>query len=488
MMSTSERPNSNLSGNPIDIFIRQATETPDQLALISLRSRLTYKQLHRICSQTARKLSKLGIKSGDVVGVQGQPEITVVLWLALMQLGAASLHVNTNTLRAFEEHGDFVIVDNGFTKLRHKNLITIEPDFFETIDAVRPLDEVAKLGKDDLVRVVFSSGTTGVPKGVPFTVETFLARVESARLNWIPVQPFMSLLGPETVSGFQTVFAQLFSGNTCFLSHDEPGNWTLILTNQVKAIKTSPAKLADLIRSRQLNIASSQPASPLELIQVAGSLLSKSLASSTETTFGLTPTYLYGSTEVGTVARGKFDSKTPNMVGQVISEVNLEIVDDQGRQVSSGVSGFLRIRREKMPTGYWQESQTGFSGFRGDWFYPGDHGHINADNKLVIEGRVDDVTNSGGTKVNLAQLDQVLGDIKEVSDVATFEFTGDFDEKLLGMAYCSDMPIETHEIERLAGLMTPGTKFNAFLRLDSLPRNNLGKVQRKQITELIEDN
>jgi acyl-coenzyme A synthetase/AMP-(fatty) acid ligase len=468
--------------NPIELFFDQAEKNPESLALVSPRTTLTYNQLQRLSRQLAQKLTKSGISLGDTVGVQCQPEITVLVCLALMQLGAPSVHINAVTSAAFGGFLDFVVVDDPMAKIKSKNLIIIGTDFLESLDGIRPLDTVAPLSKDSLIRVVFSSGTTGIPKGVPFTVETFLARVVSARLNWIPKQPFMSLLGPDTASGFHAIFAQLFSGNTYFVSHDTDKVWELIKFNEVKSIKTSPAKLADLIRSHKSKSNGSKLG--LEVIQVAGSLLPKSLAVHCVEAFGVTPTYLYGSTEVGAVSRGHFHTDRPNCVGQVVSDVVCEIVDQNDLAVAISQIGFVRVKRKDMPLDYWNESQEGLSGLRLDWFYPGDRGSINSNNELSIEGRSDDLVNAGGVKANLAQLDQSLSDIKEFTDVATFEFNGALGESSLGVAYTSFEAISPSDLERLVAIATPTQRYGAYLRLDSIPRNVLGKVQRQDLSNL----
>lgn len=468
--------------NPIELFFNQAEKSPESLALVSPRTTLTYNQLQRLSRQLAQKLSKFKINPGDTVGVQCQPEITVLVCLALMQMGATSVHINPVTSVAFGEFLDFVIVDDEMSKIKSKNLIVISADFLESLDGTRPLDSVAKVLSDSLIRVVFSSGTTGVPKGVPFTVETFLARVGSARLNWIPEQPFMSLLGPDTASGFHAIFAQLFSGNVYFVSHDADKVWELIKTKEIKSIKTSPAKLADLIRSHQSKSNGSRLG--LEVIQVAGSLMPKSLAAHCEEAFGVTPTYLYGSTEVGAVSRGYFRADQPNCVGQVVPDVECEIVDQNDLPVSSGQIGLVRVKRKNLPEHYWNDSHGGSIGLRVDWFYPGDRGSINSSNELSIEGRSDDLVNAGGVKVNLAQLDQTLSDIKEFRDVATFEFSGPLGESLLGVAYTSLEAVSLRDLQRLVAIATPAQRYNAYLRLDSIPRNLLGKVDRHALSNL----
>jgi len=469
------------SGNPIELFYQAAAASQDQLALVSAKTKLSYHQLERLSRQISRKLSRLGIKKGAVVGVDCKPEITVVIWLALLQLGATSLSVNRTILESYGEHIDFVVVDDSLSRLKHKNVVPLGVEFFESLDATAPLDEVSQLKHNDLVRVVFSSGTTGIPKGVPFTIEVLLARIDSARSNWIPIQPFMSMLGPDTVSGFQTVFAQLFTGNTCYLNDGSSG-WGLIKEHGIRSIKTSPAKLADLVREFQPSKQTSTFQNQLSVIQVAGSLLSKSLAIACQETLDVTPTYLYGSTEVGTVTRGSFDQSRPNSVGAVIPEVECEIVDEQNQTLLTGELGFVRVRRTPMAAGYWKSPTPTETGFRDGWFYPGDRGALEIENRLVIDGRSDDLVNAGGVKVNLAKLDQALSDLSQLTDVATFEFPGELGEPLLGLAFTAVGTIDIPEIEHLAQFHAPGVRFNALVRLESIPRNSLGKVLRHELS------
>ena len=277
-------------------------------------------------------------------------------------------------------------------------LIDIDAAFFEALKGQRPLDTVHELAGGDLCRIVFSSGTTGTPKGVPFSVDYLTARVDSARRNWIPAVPFMSLLGLDTVTGFQTFMWAMMNGETFFPVGDGQANLDLIRAHRVASIKTSPARLSDLV-----DAAGAQPGTTdLTVIEVAGSLLPATVAAKTVEVFGVTPTYLYGSTEVGTVTRGTVDPAHPNMVGTIVDEIQAEIVDDNGTPLPRGIEGMLRFRKPGMPAGYWNVTvPTGHSGFRDGWFYPGDYGQIDADNRLWLSGRRDDLINAGGAKFNL---------------------------------------------------------------------------------------
>jgi len=90
----------------------------------------------------------------------------------------------------------------------------------------------------------------------------------------------------------------------------------------VRSIKSSPARLKDLIDAAE----TTKTQTKLEVIQVAGSLLDTRTVRRCDAVFGITPTYLYGSTEVGTVTRGLFKAEAPNNLGAPVDDIDFEVV------------------------------------------------------------------------------------------------------------------------------------------------------------------
>jgi acyl-coenzyme A synthetase/AMP-(fatty) acid ligase len=195
--------------------------------------------------------------------------------------------------------------------------------------------------------------------------------------------------------------------------------------------------------------------------------------------FGVTPTYLYGSTEVGTVTRGAVDTLNPSMVGMIVDEIDAEIVDEDGAALPADTEGILRFRKPGMPSAYWHNSvNTGFSGFRDGWFYPGDYGRIDHDNRLWLAGRRDDLVNAGGAKFNLLELDQWLVDSGLFLDAASFQYTKASGATSVGIAFVTKHPPEPSILADRVRAFLPDLTFGALLRIDKIPRNQLGKVER----------
>ncbi|MFM2433679.1 MAG: hypothetical protein RI974_419, partial [Actinomycetota bacterium] len=362
-----------------------------------------------------------------------------------------------------------------------KARIVIDQDFMLRLGAVAKITTPEPLVAEDLVRLSFSSGTTGIPKGIPFTAGKLPIRTESAHRNWMQVTPGMSLLGLDTITGIIALFWAITFGSTYFVTKSARENLELIQKHEIRAIETSPARLKDL-----LDVAHDSETPNMKQILVAGSLMTESLAEDCKRIFGFTPSYLYGSTEVGSASIGLFDTDAKNRLGKLVSDVDLQIVDDNLNTLPSGELGNIRYRKIGMPTDYWKSPSSKLNGFFEDWFYPGDEGWLSDDGYLYLSGRNDDVVNAAGNKFNLLTLDLWLADTKLFDEVASFSYS-DSGETKVGLAFVSKSPAEPNLlIEKLHGFL-PNLQLGEILRISSLPRNKMDKVDRRALAELAEE-
>jgi acyl-coenzyme A synthetase/AMP-(fatty) acid ligase len=472
-----------VTANPVSGILRFAEAQPQATAILSASARLSYGEFGDAVRRTAAALTREGVLPGDVVGVRAAAEWAAVLQVALLHEGAISLHANDAVLAAHAERIDVLLDDSGRGARGVARSIDVGPHFLSALGGVRPADEPRPLRGADLARVVFSSGTTGRPKGVPFTVDRMLARTDSARDHWMPVDPFVCLLGPDTVSGFQTLLWSLLHGATYVLPGDGVANARLLAALAARSIKTSPARLADLLDAVEND--SAVPALALERVQIAGSLLSSSLATRCEALLGVRPLYLYGSTEAGTITRGRVQPGRPSAVGRVVDDADLEIVDASGRVVEPGIPGAVRFRTPHMPAGYWGGDAEIDAPFRDGWFYPGDRALLTAEGELELAGRTDDLVNAGGSKVELAELDLWLAEMPLVSEIASFAFRDSAGLLAVGVAYAAARTIEPRLVHERAQTLLATVELRAVIRVDALPRNATGKVLRRELAELL---
>lgn len=460
--------------NPIESVLAHARQHPDTLAIASADFTMPYGELEQSVLRFAARLRQLGIGKGSVVAVSAHPAIEAVVTLALLHEGAVSLAGTPAVLRAYADSLDLLVTD---TQLHIAvRTITVDTEFLAGLGAVSIDIAPAQLQGSDVCRIVFSSGTTGTPKGVEFTVAALLARTEAAHTNWMPAEPFMCLLGLDTVSGIQTFYWSVFHGRTYFVTSTGQRNREVIERYGVRSIKTSPARLADLVDAGE--------GPRLAAVQVAGSLLTPSLGERTERVLGQRPIYLYGSTEVGTVTSGVFDAERPHVVGRRIPEVDVELVDATGTPITApDIEGQVRYRSAVMVDHYWLAEGDPTSAFRDGWFYPGDLGLLSPDGELHLVGRSNDVVNANGAKYNLAELDIWLAELRIFADAASFSYATP-DGTAVGIAFVAKPHVGAEIALAQLGARFPNLAVSTLLKLDAIPRNQLGKVDRRALASL----
>lgn len=455
--------------NPIEQVLAHARQRPESIAIASADFTMTAGDLEQSVLRFAARLRQLGIGRGSVVGVSAHPAIEAVVTLALLHEGAVSLVATPAVLRSHADHIDLLVSDAPV----HSSVrtITIDAAFLAGLGAVSIDIEPAQLGANDVCRIVFSSGTTGTPKGVEFTVAALLARTEAAHANWMPAEPFLCLLGADTVSYTLSLFWHVLHGRTHLIASTPQRNRAVIEKYNVRSVKTSPARLAELLDVGE--------GLRLESVQVAGSLLAPSLARRCEEALGLVPTYLYGATEVGTVVSGQVDAGRPHVVGRPVAGIDLELVDVDDRSITQpDTEGVIRFRGATMLDRYWLEQAS--TAFRDGWFYPGDIGLLSSDGELHLVGRSNDVVNANGAKFNLAELDVWLAELRIFADAASFSYATD-DGTAVGIAFVGKPHVGPElAVEQLRARF-PHLTVGTLLKLDAIPRNPLGKADRRAL-------
>ncbi len=469
--------------NPIRDVLVRASHDGDTFAVRGASREMSSAVFADTVVRIAAKLRLDGVRPGSVVGLSLDPFLSTVFLAALMHEGAVSFVARSGILDAHAESIDFVASDNPAVIARH-TVIHVTPEWLESTARVstqiQPHDFSSE---DDLVHLVFSSGTTGTPKGVPFTLRDLRRRTSAARENWMPHLPFLSELGLDTVSGMQTYFWSLFSGETYLLPGSAADDIAHIERNHVASIKTSPAKLKDLVARATVTGAD---VSSVKTVEVAGSLLSAQLAATFADVFDAELVYLYGSTEAGTITRAIFDPTEIQRVGQVVSTARVEIVDELDAPQPDGVTGTVRLQSDYQATRYWPDG-TSSSSFRDGWFYPGDTGHLKSDGTLVISGRTDELINASGLKINPSWVESHIGDYRGISDFACFAFTNPDDGSGdLALAFVAKEDIN---VDRFIAFLRDTLGDNAprrVFRIDQIPRNALGKVARLSLAKRVE--
>jgi acyl-coenzyme A synthetase/AMP-(fatty) acid ligase len=468
--------------NPIRDVIDRATSNPEANAIQGAKGEFSNSVFVDTVARIAAKLRADGVRPGSVVGLRMDPFLNTVFLAALMHEGAVSFIARGNLVEEHSSSIDALYSDDAVFAARVTGGVHVSPQWLEGAARINPRIEPNDFTDDEsLVHLVFSSGTTGTPKGVPFSLRDLRMRTAAARENWIPHLPFLSELGLDTVSGMQTYFWSLFAGETYLLPGTADDDVALIERAQVQSIKTSPAKLKDLVaavRAKQADVSS------VKTVEVAGSLLSPQLAAAFAQVFDAELVYLYGSTEAGTITRAVYDPTDLQRVGRVVPTARVEIVDENDVPNPTGETGVVRLQSDYQATRYWPPTASP-TAFRDGWFYPGDSGYLDTDGTLVITGRTDELINASGLKINPAWVESHLGVYRGISDFACFALRSNDGTSELALAFVAQNDIN---VDRLITFLRDHLGDNAprhVFRIAEIPRNALGKVARLDLANRI---
>ena len=357
-------------------------------------------------------------------------------------------------------------------------------------------------GDEDTTVIMFTAGTTGTPKGVMLTHDSFssylLATVEPAdpdieETNLITV-PFYH------IAGLQAALAAVYGGRTLVVMRQfEPAEWIhLVQEHRANRAMLVPTMLRHVMEHPNFSdhdlssldvITYGAAPMPLEVIRAA---IAKFPGARFINAFGQTETastitmlppedhVLDGSSE-------EIETKLKRLtsIGKPLDDVEIEIVDESGQPVSLGETGEIVARGSRMMAGYWQEESATQETLRGGWIYTGDLGYQDQDGYIYLSGRAKDFIKRGGEMISPEEVERVLRSHPELDDAAVIgvpdvEWGEEVRAVVVGRA---DRVTEEQIIEfcrdRLAGFKRP----RSVIFVGELPRNVMGKVLKRDLRE-----
>ncbi|GAA2086312.1 hypothetical protein GCM10009840_24840 [Pseudolysinimonas kribbensis] len=463
--------------DPVGSLRSRAAADPDGAALIAADARLTAEEAWDSVARIALRLREQGVGPGTVVGVALPPLLQPVLALALWGLGAIGAVAPVPGL----ERGrvlDILVTPVPAADLPVERQLLVDDRWLTGTAELDPaaFEPVLRTG-DDLVRLVFSSGTTGAPKAIPFTSDEIRERVVRSRENWLLRHPALTTLGLGTISGSATFFAAVDDGIAYLVPGSADQNLRVLADVRAHVVHGSPAQLSELlttVRRRQATL----PA--LETAQSVGSPLPGALAQRLERELGVVVEVIYGATEVGAVTLRRGPAREPGDVGTVLDYATVEVLDDDGRPVPDGETGLVRIRRPLQAQASFRGGADDDAAFQDGWFVPGDLGRL-VDGRLILGARRSELINAAGLKVDPERVEQAALRQPGVRDAAAFAVSDARGVAAVGLSVVTDDGVDSQRLvaalRRELGDATP----RICHRVASLPRTENGKLRRAQI-------
>lgn len=198
---------------------------------------------------------------------------------------------------------------------------------------------------------------------------------------------------------------------------------------------------------------------------------------------------VYGANELGVVADIDLTSNTrpPGSVGYVSEGTQIEFVNNEGEPLPVGEAGLVRARAPRLFSGYIDEPEETARVLRNGWFYPGDVARFDTDGHLILLGRSDQVMVYDGINIHPAEIENTVSTHPAVADVAVLPMKHKVRQDvpicavvILPEHQVTEMEIQMFALERLAE-RTPAR----VLILNEIPRNESGKVIRKELAKLL---
>ena len=173
-------------------------------------------------------------------------------------------------------------------------------------------------------------------------------------------------------------------------------------------------------------------------------------------------------------------------VGFVTPGVTVQIVDQSGTILPAGQEGHVRVMSEYAVDRYFRNPKASAGVFRDGWFYPGDLGQFTSEGLLVITGREQAVLNLGGDKLNPEKVELVLLQFKGVIEAAVFGLPNEYGNNEVCAAVASRDKLDEQALRAHCEALVPrGFAPVRFIFADSLPHNDMGKVDRRRLLDLI---
>jgi long-chain acyl-CoA synthetase len=489
--------------NLASILTDSAARDPERVAVKLDDVELTYAQLDGASAHVVGLLREHGFEPGDRVGIMlpNLPHFPICYYGVLR---AGGVVVPMNVLLKKREV-EFYLRDSGAKLLfawegfaedaqagaeqAGAECVIVEMlGFQELVGAAEPVTEVADTADDDTAVILYTSGTTGTPKGAELT------HVNLTKNCKIALGLFG--LGSDAVTlGALPLFHSF--GQTCGMNATTFGGGTLTLIPRFE-----PKKALEIIQRDRVTVFEGVPTmynamlhepdreqfdtSTLEVCASGGSAMPVELMRSFEEAFGCKVLEGYGLSETSPVASFNHPDRErkPGSIGTPVDGVEMKVVDDDDNDVAPGEVGEIVIRGHNVMKGYWNRAEATEEVMRGGWFHSGDMAKIDDDGYFYIVDRKKDLIIRGGYNVYPREIEEVLYEHPDVREAAVVGIPDDAlgEEVGAAVALCDGASTTPEELRDFVKGQVAAYKYPRHVWLvDDLPKGPTGKILKREI-------
>ena len=453
---------------------------------------LTFGDLEIRSNRLAAALQARGLAGGDRLACFLANRVEVIdLWLACTKLGVIVVPINV----LYRERELRHIVADAEPKAvvlsaEHASLFSEETPCWDIdalnaaaaacSEATRP---ASRCNAASPAALVYTSGTTGASKGAVLTHGNFASNARALMASWRIDQHdrYLAALPLFHVHGLGNG-VHCWLGSGCHMKLVErfdsaravgwftsyrPTLFFGVPTMYVRLLEVPDAAAHTIGMGMRLFVSGSAP-------------LPASVLEAFEGRYGHTILERYGMTETLMNASNPYaGERRAGTVGPALPGVSIRIGDEAGNEVPDGTAGELRVRGPNVCDGYWRRPDATKDAFMDGWFRTGDIGVRSPDGYITLQGRRSDLIISGGFNIYPREIEELLTEQPGVREAAVVGVPDRVRGEIPVAYLVTDTPYDPESIEQtlraqLASFKVP----RAFVRVDSLPRTALGKVQK----------
>jgi len=506
-------------------FLNIATAIcPDKEAIIFEGRRYTFSQLNERVNRLANGLAELGVKQGDRVAlVQVNCNQCVETYFAVAKLGAIYVPLNfrargeelaymintadVHTVFAGDRYTDLAnSIRPKLNTVQHYIAIDGKQDgmlYYEDIISSSSADEViAEIEDDDTTILMYTAGTTGFPKGVMLSHNSFSLYVLE---NVTPADPSVDEKNILTVplyhvAGIQAMMAAIYGGRTLVMERQfEPGEWMELVekekANRAMMVPTMLKQLLDHPDFSKHDLSSlrviTYGAAPMPLpvikkaLEVFPGVSFINAFGQTETASTITSLGPEDHNITGTKEEKEKKLRRLTSIGKPMSDVEMKVIDEDGRTLSTGEVGEIVARGPRVMSGYWKdEEKTSKTIDKEGWVHTGDIGYMDEDGYFFLAGRSTDMIIRAGENISPEEVEGVIHSHPKVSECAVIGIPDEmWGEEPMAIVVLKEGQEATPEelMEHCRANLASYKRPRSVVFVDSLPRNPLGKVLKREL-------
>lgn len=493
---------------------RHAKYRPHKMAIICGERRLTFHELNEQINQLIHAFQQAGLKKGDKIAtlLSNSVELWEVYWACakmgtvavplsplLREQGLYNLLNNADTkllITSSDMEEAILSVIKHFTTIRSGNIWIVDKEetqapFSSYIQQknkhTTAEPEVEPVSANDTYNIIYSSGTTGLPKGIviPHGVRALYGSVFANAYRMTPESIVMHSGSIVFNGAFLTLMPAMFLGCTYILMpHFHPQEVIQTIYNEkVTHTILVPSQLISCLQYEKFN---KQHLSTLEYVLSVGAPLllehKKQLGEKIPGIFY----ELYGLTEGFMTILDKNDFlRKMNSVGYPAPFMEMKIIDNNGTELPSGNVGEIIGNGPLLMTEYYKNPQLTQETLKNGWLYTGDLGYIDEDGFLYLTGRKKDLIISGGVNVYPADIEEIIVKHPAVKEVAVFGVPHiEWGETpVAAIVLKENILLDANEMKQWINqhIEARYQKINKAFFLTALPRNVAGKILKAEL-------